>query len=177
MIPSTSDPVTVHQDRPCSTFNGWAVLPLNLLALAAGLVIEAHSRVLPPWELWLGLLLLVGGVILSKGYFVNAPNQARVISIAGAYVGTSRRPGYNWTNPFRSKAKISLRARNFNGEKLKVNDLRGNPIEIAAVVVWRVVDTAQASFDVEDFVKYVSIQSESANSSCREQLCLRRWRG
>jgi regulator of protease activity HflC (stomatin/prohibitin superfamily) len=77
-------------------------------------------------------------------------------------VGTSRRSGLNWTNPFRGKAKISLRARNLNGDKLKVNDLRGNPIEIAAVVVWRVVDPAQALFDVEDYVKYVAIQSESA---------------
>jgi len=77
-------------------------------------------------------------------------------------VGTSRQPGLNWTNPFRSKVRISLRARNLNGDKLKVNDLRGNPIEIAAVVVWRVVDTAQALFDVDDYDRYVTVQSESA---------------
>lgn len=154
--------VTVHHEKPCQTANGWVVLPLNLAMTATGLLFVANSHSLPPPTFWMGLALLIGSVLISKGFFMNAPNQATVLSIAEAFVGTSRRPGLNWTNPFRGKAKISLRARNLNGDKLKVNDLRGNPIEIAAVVVWRVVDCAQAMFDVEDYVKYVAIQSESA---------------
>jgi len=90
------------------------------------------------------------------------PNEARVLILFGAYHGTVRTSGFHWTNPFYTKRKLSLRSRNLNGERLKVNDKRGNPIEIAAVVVWRVEDSAQASFDVEDYEGYVRIQSESA---------------
>jgi regulator of protease activity HflC (stomatin/prohibitin superfamily) len=90
------------------------------------------------------------------------PNEGRVLILFGAYQGTIRRSGFHWTNPFYTKKKISLRMRNFNGEQLKVNDKRGNPIEIAAVVVWKVEDTAQAVFDVDDYENYVEVQSESA---------------
>jgi regulator of protease activity HflC (stomatin/prohibitin superfamily) len=91
-----------------------------------------------------------------------ASNEARVLILFGAYKGSIRSSGFHWTNPFYTKKKISLRMRNLNGERAKVNDKRGNPIEIAAVVVWRVRDTAQAVFDVDDYEHYVSIQSESA---------------
>jgi hypothetical protein len=109
-----------------------------------------------------GMLVIGAGAFLSKGFFTLQPNEGRVLILFGAYRGTVREAGWHWTNPLNTKKRISLRARNLNGEKLKVNDKRGNPIEIAAVVVWRVQDTFQASFDVEKFEEYVRIQSESA---------------
>ena len=115
----------------------------------------------PPW-LVASLLVTGFGVFLSAGFFTLQPNEARVLILFGAYRGTVRESGWHWTNPLMTKKRISLRARNLNGEKLKVNDKRGNPIEIAAVVVWRVQDTFQASFDVENYEAYVHIQSESA---------------
>jgi regulator of protease activity HflC (stomatin/prohibitin superfamily) len=115
------------------------------------------------------LFLLVSSVVVTGlgifsccGLFTLQPNEARVLILFGAYRGTKRQSGFHWTNPLNTKRRISLRARNLNGERLKVNDKRGNPIEIAAVVVWRVEDTAQASFDVENYDSYVHIQSESA---------------
>jgi hypothetical protein len=108
-----------------------------------------------------GLVSFLGCVFLF-GYFTLQPNEARVLILFGAYHGTERRSGFFWTNPFMSKKRISLRARNLNGDTLKVNDKRGNPVEIAAVVVWRVGDTAQALFDVDKYEDYIRIQSESA---------------
>ena len=109
-----------------------------------------------------GAVLLVVAVVACGGFFALQPNEAAVLILFGAYKGTVRTSGFFWTNPFNKKVKISLRAHNLNGDKLKVNDKRGNPIEIAAVVVWRVDDTAQACFDVENYEHYVSVQSESA---------------
>lgn len=141
------------------------------------------------WLLILGIALPILAVILMGGLFTLQPNEARVLILFGAYHGTVRQSGFSWANPFYSRsragggapsdggkrrglgasspsqtpsAKISLRARNFNSDKLKVNDKRGNPVEIAAVIVWRVEDTAKAAFDVDDFESYVQIQSESA---------------
>jgi len=162
MNTSAPTPNTVHSEKTCVTSNGWVVLTVHLIVAIAGGCIEANARHVPDPIIWFGFLLLLLTVFLLPGYFVNRPNQATVLSLGGAYVGTSRQPGLNWTNPFRNKAHISLRALNLNGDKLKVNDLRGSPIEIAAVVVWRVVDTAQALFDVDDYVRYVAVQSESA---------------
>jgi hypothetical protein len=107
---------------------------------------------------------VLGAITLffTIGFFIVAPNQASVITLFGRYVGTERRNGFFWTNPLTSRKRLSLRIRNFNSERLKVNDASGNPIEIAAVIVWRVVDTARASFDVEDYVQFVSIQAETA---------------
>lgn len=140
----------------------------------------------------IAVLMLIASLIMCGGFFTLQPNQARVLVLFGEYRGTVRESGFHWGNPFYtngpsslraiieagksgdknavanamkkhpSRNKISLRARNLNGEKLKVNDKRGNPIEIAAVLVWRVQDTAQAMFDVDDYESYVSIQSESA---------------
>jgi len=100
--------------------------------------------------------------VLWFGFFMVHPNQARVLQLFGAYVGTARESGLRWANPFYSKKAVSTRVRNFESGKLKVNDFRGSPIEIAAVVVWRVVDTAEAVFEVDDFEEFVTIQSESA---------------
>lgn len=101
-------------------------------------------------------------VLSCCGYFTLQPNEGRVLILFGSYRGTVRDSGFHWTNPFNRKLPISLRSRNFQSDKLKVNDKRGNPIEIAAVVVWRVADTAQASFDVDNYPEYVRVQSESA---------------
>jgi regulator of protease activity HflC (stomatin/prohibitin superfamily) len=110
------------------------------------------------------LALLVGVMLLVclGGFFTVAPNEGKVLQFFGQYVGTVRDPGPRWTNPFYSKRGVSLRVRNFESSKLKVNDLDGNPIEIAAVVVWQVVDTAEALFQVNDYEDFVHIQSESA---------------
>ena len=96
------------------------------------------------------------------GFFVVNPNEARVLQFFGSYVGSVKEAGPRWTNPFYSKRRVSLRVRNFQSEKLKVNDNAGNPIEVAAVVVWKVVDTAQAMFHVENYENFVHIQTESA---------------
>jgi regulator of protease activity HflC (stomatin/prohibitin superfamily) len=108
-----------------------------------------------------GLLTAVWSVCLF-GFFTLQPNMAAVLILFGKYTGTAQSSGFHWANPLLLKKKVSVRARNLNGEKLKVNDLRGNPIEIALVVVWRVTDTARAVFDVDEFEDYVRVQSEAA---------------
>jgi regulator of protease activity HflC (stomatin/prohibitin superfamily) len=107
-------------------------------------------------------LLILGGCFLLLGVFVVNPNEGRVLQFFGDYVGTVKTPGLRWANPFYTKKRISLRIRNFESTKLKVNDHEGNPIEIAAVVVWRVVDTAEAVFEVDDYQNFVRVQSEAA---------------
>jgi regulator of protease activity HflC (stomatin/prohibitin superfamily) len=107
-------------------------------------------------------LALAVTVVLACGFFTLQPNEAAVLILFGDYKGTARQSGFHYANPFYSKPKVSLRVRNFNTEKVKVNDERGNPIEIAVVVVWRVHDTARAVFDVDDYGQYVAVQSESA---------------
>jgi regulator of protease activity HflC (stomatin/prohibitin superfamily) len=101
-------------------------------------------------------------LFIAGGFFMLQPNEAAVLTLFGAYLGSERRPGLRWTLPWIGRAKVSVRARNYTIDTLKVNDKRGNPVEIAAVVVWRVADTAQALFDVEDFENFVRVQSESA---------------
>jgi len=128
-------------------------LDLALYAAALSLV-----KVVSPWT----LLLLVPAIFITPGFFVVNPNVARVLVLFGDYRGTVREEGFYWTNPFTWRHKVSLRAHNLNMKSLKVNDLMGNPIEIAAVVVWRVHDSARSTFDVEDFGEFVSVQSEAA---------------
>ncbi|MBZ9750115.1 SPFH domain-containing protein [Deinococcus sp. HMF7620] len=101
-------------------------------------------------------------VFVVIGFFIVQPNQATNLTLFGRYVGTERRNGLYWTNPLTVRRSVSLRIRNFNSERLKVNDAAGSPIEIAAVIVWRVVDTARAVFDVEDYAQFVAIQAETA---------------
>ncbi len=114
-------------------------------------------------------ILLIGSVVLfginlllMRGFFMVAPNEARVLQLFGDYAGTAKLPGLRWANPFYTRKKISMRVRNFESGRLKVNDADGNPIEIAAVVVWRVVETAEATFEVDDYENYVRVQTESA---------------
>ncbi len=156
-------------------FNGWKLLALLLALVPVWLIlmdlaITFESPVLDDGMHLRDALLLVfiflpglAAVLFSfKGFFTLEPNEASVLTLFGKYTGTVRQEGFWWVNPLTSKRKISLRARNFDSEQLKVNDKNGNPIEISAVVVWRVEDTAQAGFEVDDFVEYVQVQSESA---------------
>ena len=114
------------------------------------------------WSTIVGVLIGIVLLIALGGFFTVAPNEGKVLQFFGRYVGTVRDAGPRWANPFYSKRGVSLRVRNFESSKLKVNDLDGNPIEIAAVVVWQVVDTAEALFEVNDYEDFVHIQSESA---------------
>jgi regulator of protease activity HflC (stomatin/prohibitin superfamily) len=140
----------------------------GILLLTAWLVFQLVSMARSGGEWGGGLnvaLMVAEGVVLifgSSGFFTLQPNEARVLVLFGSYKGTVRKSGFHWTNPFTTKIPVSLRSRNLNGERLKVNDKRGNPIEIAAVVVWHIEETAQAAFDVQNVESYVAIQSESA---------------
>ncbi len=119
--------------------------------------------------LWFIIPLGLALIIMLSGFMVVQPNDARVLIFFGKYAGSVRDAGFWWVNPFTAKKKISLRINNFTSERLKVNDLNGNPIEIAVVVVWRVVDTAEATFDVENYTQFVNIQSETAIRSMASQ--------
>ena len=114
------------------------------------------------WEVLAGIGMEALVVLMLKGFFQVAPNEGQVLQLFGKYAGTVRAEGLRWTNPFCSRRRVSLRVRNFESGKLKVNDSDGNPIEIAAVVVWQVIDTAEAVFCVDDYENFVTIQSESA---------------
>lgn len=157
------------KERSILALNGWGFLACNLLlglgavAIMVWLVIEADAnRTDNVWLLWLTIPALIGHFVVWAGHFTLEPNHSCVMLLFGDYKGTVRQTGFLWTNPFYTKKKISVRNRNFDGHKLKVNDLRGNPIEISAVIVWRVVDTATAVFDVDNFEHFVKVQSESA---------------
>ncbi|MFN9895831.1 MAG: SPFH domain-containing protein [Acidobacteriota bacterium] len=137
---------------------------LMLLANVAVFVASAYFflNVLTWVEVAWGMGLLLAGCVMLPGSFTVQPNEAVVLQLFGRYVGTVKDPGLRWANPFFSKKKISLRVRNFETNHLKVNDHDGNPIEIAAVVVWRVVDSAEATFQVDDYSHYVTVQAEAA---------------
>ncbi|MBE3574668.1 MAG: SPFH domain-containing protein [Firmicutes bacterium] len=147
------------------------MLLISLLVLAVGIwifvrgVMAASGPVVPATavaEIVGGVVLALVAILLMAGLIAVQPNEARVLVFFGKYTGSVRQDGFWWTNPFTSKRRVSLRVRNFNSERLKVNDADGNPIEIAAVVVWRVVDSARAVFDVDDYQGFVAIQSETA---------------
>jgi len=151
-------------ERPAASLPGipsLVVLFLAGLAAVAFILKGADMRGQPMMPfggaLFLGLL-----AFLAKGFFQVQPNQGQVMQLFGRYSGTERREGLRWTNPFYSRRPVSLRVRNFESSRLKVNDNDGNPIEIAAIVVWQVVDTAEAVFCVNDYENFVQIQSESA---------------
>ncbi len=176
------------KEAEVSVQSGWRMLlpVLSAYPIGVGLIIAAANGGGVASGIIGGVLLLIG-IIGSSGFFTLQPNESRVLVLFGDYKGTVRKEGFHWGNPFYSggvtktttstdekghqvtlqakrnpRMKVSLRARNLNGERLKVNDKNGNPIEIAAVVVWRVQDTAQAMFDVDDYEDYVSVQAESA---------------
>lgn len=146
--------------------SGFAMLALQIAVnvLCLWLIIRAaiEQDVVWPGRFWYGIILLVVASLLWSGFFVVQPNTARVVVFFGRYVGSVRESGFWWTNPFTQRPLVSLRIHNFNSEKLKVNDALGNPIEIAAVVVWRVVDSAKALLEVENYREFVATQSETA---------------
>lgn len=136
--------------------SGWLFLVVVLGMLVGGVVLLVEEFYVT------GVFTIITSLIMATGFFTIQPNNSKVLVLFGKYVGTVVEDGFYWANPFFSKTHISLRLRNFNSEVLKVNDLRGNPVEIGIVVVWKVVDTAQAVFDVDDYENFVRIQSESA---------------
>jgi regulator of protease activity HflC (stomatin/prohibitin superfamily) len=156
--------LTATSERPAESFSGYLMLVALLLVVAfmlfgffnlangAGLWMPVISSVVGP------LLLL----LILPGFYMLQPNQAAAITMFGSYKGTDRSTGLRWIWPWMAKKKVSVRANNFISEKIKVNDLRGNPIEMAAQIVWRVVDTAQALFDVDDYKQFVRVQVEAA---------------
>lgn len=153
---------TVHETT-ASRLSGWVFLPIWLGLAALALWLFFAPVILGRGEPGVsGIFAIPVLVFLAKGFFILEPNVAAVMTFFGKYAGTVREDGFFWVNPFFSKRKMSLRAHNLNTPTLKVNDAAGNPIEVAAVIVWRVFDTAKAAFDVEDYVDYITIQSESA---------------
>ncbi len=171
------------QEKEVRGINGWLVVSVqSVVGLVLGYFIyytiselvervSSHRSAIEPVGdsvasmivllVFLGLALIVWS-ILWFGFFTLQPNKGDVLILFGKYKGTVKSSGFWWANPLLTKKKVSLRAHNLNGDTIKVNDRRGNPIEIATVVVWRVTDTARATFDVEDHKDYVAVQSESA---------------
>lgn len=151
------------KEAPVRSLSGIPMLLVMLVALAicafAGI---SGVRGQQPVQVVLALLVAVSLLIMLGGFYMVEPNQAAVLSLFGKYVGTVKEQGLRWNNPFYATRKLSLRTRNFESGKLKVNDLEGNPIEIGAVIVWQVVDSAEAIYNVDDFESFVHIQSESA---------------
>jgi regulator of protease activity HflC (stomatin/prohibitin superfamily) len=150
-------------ERQAIKVNGYAffILGLAVLGVSGYMFIQGATRD-NGLGMFSGLVLFAIGILILTGLFVVQPNEARVLTLFGQYAGSVRNDGLWWVNPFTSKRKISLRVRNFQSEKMKVNDFNGNPIEIAAVIVWRVVDSAKALFDVENYETFVNIQAETA---------------
>lgn len=154
----------VRQETKVSSMNGYLAFVGGVLAvlIGIGLLHETATRSLPGIAALVGILLMVVGVFVCIGLYMLQPNETAVLTLFGRYVGTDRSEGLRWAFPLYRKRKLTVRARNLNIPILKVNDKRGNPVEIAAAVVWRVHDTAQALFDVDDFERYVNIQAEAA---------------
>ena len=137
--------------------SGYLTLAISLLLL----IISIYLFTIRQFPLGF-IILTIDLVLVLPGLIIVNPNESKVLILFGKYVGTVKADGFFWVNPLASKKKLSLRARNLNGQQLKVNDKMGNPIEIAAVIVWQVKETAKASFSVEDYLQYVNIQSEAA---------------
>jgi regulator of protease activity HflC (stomatin/prohibitin superfamily) len=154
MNPSPSR--TLVTEKPAHASNGYVMAIVGIALCAAGLL--SLTRGLPLYGIPLGL----AGLFVLIGLYMLNPNQAAALTLFGAYIGSDRGTGLRWANPLALKKRISLRDRNLNAPILKVNDQRGNPIEIAAVIVWQVRDTAQALFQVDDYEAYVRVQAEAA---------------
>ncbi len=153
------------QEKPAAKVNGFIGLVLVFGAAAAGVwqfVMGVGITSGSAGQVLFGIALVIAAFILLGGLFTVQPNESRVLVFFGNYVGSVRDSGFWFTNPFTNKKRVSLRVRNFNSERLKVNDADGNPVEIAAVIVWRVVESAKAVFDVDDYEEFVDIQAETA---------------
>jgi regulator of protease activity HflC (stomatin/prohibitin superfamily) len=151
-------------EKVTKVYNGFLKLAVGLILLAAAItlfILNADGS--NAWMTILAVVLIIAdSILVFPGLFIVNPNEAKVMVLFGKYAGTVRQNGFFWANPFFIKKKISLRARNLSGQKLKVNDKIGNPIEIAAVIVWKVDDTFKAFFDVDNYEQYVVIQSEAS---------------
>ena len=153
----------MNNEREIRGLPGWGMLFVLLLVIAVGLwgFIEGVREGYDGLAVGALALVIVAGVCLAGLTVVN-PNESRVVTLFGVYKGSLKRPGFWWVNPLTTRRKLSLRVRNFESGRLKVNDLDGNPIEIAAVVVWRIVETFEAAFNVDDYEHFVHVQSEAA---------------
>ena len=151
------------KEKTVSSLPGIPTVAAAILSILLGLylLLLEPLRLSPLLALGAVLLVLLG-IFLGAGLYKVEPNQSAVLSLFGRYVGTVREDGLRWSNPFSAKRKVSLRVRNFESGKLKVNDLEGSPIEIAAVIVWQVADSAEAVYNVDDYESFVHIQSEAA---------------
>jgi len=151
------------REEPAFSLPGGAMLLLLIVALGGtGFVLISSFQMQSLGAILVAAFALLVEIVCLSGLLVVNPNEGQVLQLFGTYIGTLRNQGFRWVNPFSTKRKISLRVRNFETDKLKVNDLDGNPIEIAAVVVWQVVDTAEAVFQVDSYENFVQVQSESA---------------
>jgi len=151
------------KERTLPTLPGIPMLFVSLILGAGSWWLISHSFDSHSWAIFgIGLTCGVAALFILPGLFSLEPNQNAVISLFGKYVGSANEPGLRWTLPFYARHKVSMRVRNFESGKLKVNELEGSPIEIAAVIVWQVVDAAEARYNVEDFESFVHIQSEAA---------------
>ena len=153
----------MFREKEIKVVHGFVTLPLFVLFSGFtlwGLVWQARQESV--WGALVFAFLFAVAVLGMAGHFMVQPNQGKALQLFGAYVGTAKEPGLRWANPFYSKRAISLRVRNFESGHLKVNDERGNPVEIAAVIVWKVVDTAEALFHVDHYDEFVHVQSEAA---------------
>jgi len=144
-------------------FSGWLMASVALVLSLGGAVVFVTA--LEQENVWLAVVAGVGfliAIVIVPGLFINQPNQSRVVTLFGHYSGTVRENGFRWVNPLTQRMPVSLRIRTFDSDVLKVNDAVGNPVEIASVINWQVVDTARAAFDVEDYEHFVKVQSEAA---------------
>ena len=155
--------MTTIVEKNGSKINGYPALFLEIVVFCSTIFSLVQAvRFEDTTLLGIFIFLLLIFFLTVSGFFVVQPNEARVLVLFGKYTGSVRDSGFWWTNPFVTKKHVSLRIHNFNSEKIKVNDLMGNPIEIGAVIVWRVVDSSRALFDVENYEQFVAIQSETA---------------
>lgn len=150
------------QEKKLSSVSGYLFLLLALICFGLAALTVLSETMMRNYGPIPAFLLAGAGVFILKGIVVIYPNEGMTATFFGDYVGTIKETGLRWVNPLYNKTKVSLRARNLNGQQLKVNDKMGNPIEIAAVVVWQVADTAKALFDVDNYINFVQIQSEAA---------------
>jgi SPFH domain / Band 7 family len=159
MSHATTLPVrAVRTERPYTSLNGYTMAVVSALFVAGGLLVLV--RHLAPVAV--GVALVALGALIGYGLYMLKPNEGVILTLFGRYQGTDRSEGLRWANPLQSGQKISLRARNLNTPALKVNDKRGNPVEIGAAVVWRIRDTAQAVFEIDDYTRFVTIQAEAS---------------
>jgi len=156
--------LTRSQERRAHTTSGYPMLAIAAVLVVIGVVaiLRLANDLAPPIVALVPLVCAVGAAFIAAGFYMLQPNQAAAVTLFGSYTGTDRVSGLRWVLPWLMRRKISVRANNVISDKIKVNDLRGNPIEMAAQVVWRVTDTAQALFDVDDYKAFVMVQIEAA---------------